>query len=168
MIRAEESRRHRDWLVKGHVDATDDQLSWIEAMPKAAKPLAEFKENTKVNLANLEGTPFAALKLLGVVREGPPSSLSRVFSFPNGTILLLREWDYIADGGGMLIPKDRINETVNGTPAILGIAQSPSGKAVSQLSWTTKTKDYLLVMTGHVRGNGMHKKMMELANSIRE
>lgn len=164
----EESRRHQEYKTKGYVDASEEEVSWLEAMPKAVKPLADYKEKVLVKLSNLDGTPFAGLKFLGVVREGPPHSLSRLFSFPNGTLLLLREWDYVAEGGGMLIPKGRVNEQVNGVPAVLGIAQSQKGKAMSQLTWATEAKSYTLIMTGHVENAGMHKKMMELANSIKD
>ena len=74
----------------------------------------------------------------------------------------------MAEGGGMLIPKGRVNEQVNGVPAVLGIAQSQKGKAMSQLTWATEAKSYTLIMTGHVENAGMHKKMMELANSIKD
>lgn len=167
-IREEESRRHQEYKAKGYVDSSEEEVSWLEAMPKAVKPFADYKEKVQVKLANLDGTPFSALKFLGVVREGPPHSLSRLFSFPNGTLLLLREWDYVAEGGGMLIPKDRVNEQVNGVPAVLGIGQSAKGKAMSELTWATDAKSYSLIMSGHVENAGMHKKMMALANSIKD
>lgn len=167
-IREEEAKTHRNFVAKGYVEMPDEQVSWLDAMPKAAKPLSDQKGQVKVKLADLEKTPFHSLRFLGAVREGPPRSLSRVFLFPNGAVVLLREWDYLAEGGGIMIPKERINEQVNGTPAVLGIAQAPGGKAISELSWVTENKSYSLIVAGNVRRNGQYKKVMELANSIKD
>lgn len=172
-IREEASRRLLRKREKGYVESTEEEVSWVDWAPKAAKPMPDIQSKIKVNLANLNGTPFAKLKFEGVVPEGPTfsgpwTSVSRIFSYSNGTVVILREWDYVADGGGILIQKEQLTESINGIPAAFGIQQSPKGKAISTISWQTDKKSYTLTMSGHVHGNGMYKKFIELANSIRD
>lgn len=171
----EHARKHEvDMRTKGYVDASDQEIGYIKNYRRLIKPLSDIQGNLKLKLSSFDESSFAFLKLEGVVPEGPsPSgpwtSLSRVYTIPNGAIIRLMEWDYVADGGGINFQKEMFNETIQGKySAILSIKQSAKGEALSTLTWATDKKYYVLTMTGHVRGNGMYKQFLSLANSIRD
>lgn len=76
---------------------------------------------------------------------GPWTSVSRIYSLPDGDIIRLHEWDYVADGGGIVMQKEMMNETVNGRyQAILSTKKSGLGNALTTLGWATERKTYQL------------------------
>lgn len=166
--------KHAEFLSKGHMDAPDSEVTNIKNLLKLASPLSSVEGNLKVKLSTLNTAAFNNLKFEGIfpegpTRKGPWTSVSRIYTTPNGAIIQLHEWDYVADGGGITIQKEMVNESINGRyPAVLSIEKSAQGNALTTLAWATERKIYRLSMTGHVKGNGMYTQFMNLANSIRD
>lgn len=55
---------------------------------------------------------------------------------------------------------------MNGFPSVLVILQSPSGKALTRMSWSTTTTSYDLKMEGNVKKNGQFEFFLDMARSI--
>lgn len=160
--------------AKGYIDAPDPEVTSLNNFPNMVRPLSSVQGNLKIKLSNFDTTSFNNMKFEGIVPEGPTlagpwTSASRIYTIPNGAVIRLYEWDYVADGGGVNFQKEMVNETISGRyQAILAIKKSAKGNALTTLTWATGRKYYTLSMTGHVRGNGMYKSFMALANSIQD
>jgi hypothetical protein len=119
---------------------------------------------------SLGGTPFAAFEAIGQVADvSSPSGytlLNRTFRTPSAKLINLREWDMSVSGGAVypLDPAER-REDVNGAPAQLTILQSPSGIAVSILTWIEGRREYQLMMDANVKAAGT-PNLLELARSL--
>ncbi|MDP3671357.1 MAG: hypothetical protein Q8R69_16905 [Telluria sp.] len=167
-------KQHAEMRSKGYIDASDPEVTSLKNFPKLVRPLSSMESNLKMKLSSFDAKLFDNLKFEGIVPEGPTptgpwTSVSRIYTMPNGGIIRIFEWDYVADGGGVNFQQEMVNELINGRyQAILAIKKSAKGNASSTLTWATERKYYTLSMTGHVRGNGMYNRFMALANSIRD
>lgn len=111
--------------------------------------------NVKVKLAELGGNPLAHCRYDGFLPDGPTltgpwTSVVRVFSCSAGETVMLSEWDYVADGGGVTIVKEAMNAMVGKFPAQLSRKRSPSGKVMTELSWATDKKYFTLTVWADV------------------
>ena len=104
-----------------------------------------------ISLTGLDSFTYVGFLPEGPSKEGPWTSVTRVFQKIDGTILMLHEWDFAADGGGVLIVKEAMNTTVGGIPAQLSHKRAPSGQVLTELSWATKSKYFILSVWGDVR-----------------
>ncbi|NHR07149.1 hypothetical protein HA052_18310 [Chromobacterium haemolyticum] len=73
-------------------------------------------------LSDISASELGAYRLEGIVpqgpnRRGPWSSFDWVFTRPDGVLLVLSEWDFVADGGGVLALREDMNMSVRGHPA---------------------------------------------------
>lgn len=110
--------------------------------------------NIKVKLAELDGSALARCRYDGFLPNGPTlngpwTSVVRVFTCSN-QIVMLSEWDYVADGGGITIVKEAMNTTVGKFPAQLSRKRSPSGKVMTELAWATDNKYFTLTVWADV------------------
>ncbi|MDC8757037.1 hypothetical protein [Janthinobacterium fluminis] len=131
----------------------------------------EVKRNLTFTLADLSGSAFDAFKFEGVVPEGPTrtgpwSSVSRYFKTPDGLLLILHEWDFVGDGGGVVIVKDLMNTRVADTPARFVVKKSPSGAVVSELIWVTESKYYTFTVMGEVASGEDGKYNLAWMNAL--
>lgn len=111
--------------------------------PEAIRAHAESR------LSDIRASELSAYRLEGIVpqgpkRRGPWSSFDWVFTRPDGVLLVLSEWDFVADGGGVLALREDMNMSVRGHPARFQLRSTPSGKRVSELSWASRHKLYSL------------------------
>lgn len=124
----------------------------------------------KVKLSDVSKTALSSYRYEGFIPDGPTpdgpwTSVTRVFHRADGTLLMLHEWDYVSDGGGVLMVKEAMNTTVGGTPAQLSHKKSPSGNVLTELSWATKSKYYTLSVWGDVRSAGLNATINSQAQS---
>ena len=165
-------KKRAEIASNGFTIAPDSEVTNIRNFPKMARPLSSVEGNLKFKLGSLNTAIFNHLKFEGIFPEGPNrsgpwTSVSRIYSLPNGDIIRLHDWDYVANGGGITMQREMLNETVNGRyPAIFSTKKSAQGNALSTLTWATDRKVYKLSMTGDAKGNGMHKRLMDLADSV--
>ena len=159
----EEIRRLRagDGVLYG--DMTSDDVHDLESADGRAQPLDSVAAHTSVPLADVSGSDLAGYALAGVVpegpgKEGPWSSVKRVYRRPDGVLVMLHEWAYAAEGGGVLGVRELMNASVRhgGTrcPAQFAIRRAPTGQAVSELRWFTDAKVFTLSVAQDVLADG--------------
>jgi hypothetical protein len=110
----------------------------------------------------------------GAGHDGPWSSLKRVYRRPDGVLVMLHEWAYAAEGGGVLGVRELMNATVqHGTaryPAQFAIRRATTGQVVSELRWFTDAKVFTLSVAQDVLADGgkAHGKawLLRLAEAI--
>lgn len=107
----------------------------------------------------------------GPTLNGPWTSVIRVFKRHDGVTLMLREWDYVADGGAIVTINELMNVTVANVPAMLMVKKSPSGKTITELDWSTDKKHFTITVLDDVdtkhKGKAYDRKwLVNLANSI--
>ncbi|MGZ8341454.1 MAG: hypothetical protein ACXWU9_17950, partial [Telluria sp.] len=115
---------------------------------------------------DLSRTPFAHFKSLGGRAERVADTRSRLyrgFRMPDGHTLTLLEHDLSADGSSIWRdPKDE-PERIKGLPARLGVFETPSGKAISHLSWKDGRRYYELWIDANVAREPLRDKLFALA-----
>jgi hypothetical protein len=179
----DEIRRLRagDGVIYG--DMTSDEAHSLDSAGGRALPLDgaldNFNAHAKVPLADISASDLAGYTLAGVVPEGagqdgPWSSLKRVYRRPDGVLVMLHEWAYAAEGGGVLGVRELMNATVqHGTaryPAQFAIRRATTGQVVSELRWFTEAKVFTLSVAQDVLADGgkEHGKawLLRLAEAI--
>lgn len=98
---------------------------------------------------------LAKYRYLGLIPEGPTragpwTSFTRVFLRPDGTAVFLSEWDYVKDGGSIVLIRELLNERVGAIPARLVVKRSSDGTAVTELTWATPKRNFTLAVWGDV------------------
>lgn len=136
----------------------------------------EVKPKLKVTLADINSTELKDYVYEGIIPDGPTingpwTSVIRVFKRQDGVTVMLREWDYVADGGAIVTINELMNVKVASEPAMLTVKKSPSGKTVTELDWSTDTKQFTLTVWDDVdtkhKGKAYDRKwLVNLANSI--
>jgi hypothetical protein len=110
---------------------------------------SDVRDNMRVKLSNTETTSLSKYEYEGIMpdgpsREGPWTSIIRVFKRPDGIPIFVSEWDFVADGGSVVIVKELMNTKVDKTPARLIVKKSQDGKNLSELSWASSKKYYTI------------------------
>jgi len=161
----------KDMAAKGYTDASEEEVQALKNDKVLIRPMNQVN-GLSFKPVSLKNTPFQQFHFKGGFPDnedgddGTFLTLSRIFTMPNGSLIMLTEDDLIMSGGKVILQKDRINENVNGSLAILTVQQSPSGNALTSMSWTTTTTDYTLEMEGNVMKNGQYEVFLNLARSI--
>lgn len=132
--------------------------------------------NVKVKLVDISMTKLAKYKYEGIIPEGPTikgpwTNVTRVFRRSDGLLIKLTEWDFVADGGAIVIIDELMNSRVSDIPAFLSVKKSPSGKAVTTIEWATVKKQYTLSAEDNekirsTRKLSNKKWLLSLANAI--
>ena len=159
----EEIRRLRagDGVLYG--DMTADDVHGLESADRQAQPLEAVAAHASVPLADVSGSDLAGYALAGVVPEGPGqdgpwSSVKRVYRRPDGVLVILHEWAYAAEGGGVLGVRELMNASVRHgatrCPAQFAIRRAPTGQVVSELRWFTDAKVFTLSVAQDVLADG--------------
>lgn len=86
------------------------------------RKLSDIEKNLTVKLADLSRGELNKYKLEGAYPDGPTkagpwSSVTRVFKRDDDVAILLHEWDYIGDGGGVMIIEELMNTKLGKSPA---------------------------------------------------
>jgi hypothetical protein len=137
-------------------------------IPWKMRPLGETR--LAFEPVDLARTPFAALEDKGNQVEtvvGKRSRLYRRFGLPDGHIVVLSEHDMSADHlHSWRDPKDE-PERVGALPARLVVLQTPSGKAVSDLTWMEGRRDYELWVDANAGlDRALRERMFALAAAL--
>jgi hypothetical protein len=103
---------------------------------------------------SLAGTELGLYRVLGSppddARPGEKRlTATRYFERPDGALIVLRETRF-APHGAIVLTKELINCTVNGRPATLDVAKSPSGRVRSVLFWANSSVDFTLMVLDDV------------------
>lgn len=136
-------------------DIPDDAVIYKKNYHANVKEMREINKNITFKLSNLSNSGFDALNLEGAYPEGPTkagpwSSLTRVFKRNDGVLVMLHEWDYVGDGGGITLADELMNTQVLDSPARLSVKKSPSGQVVSELIWATNKKFFTITVMDDV------------------
>lgn len=154
----------------------DDAVIYKKNYHAHVKDMKTISANTTFELAKVAGSTFDRLAFEGAYPEGPNktgpwSSLTRVFKRPDGVLVMLHEWDYVGDGGGITFVDELMNTKVQDAPARLSVKKSPSGQVVSELMWATKAKFFTLTVMDDVPNTDQSsyntKWLTKLAGEIR-
>ncbi|WP_323493245.1 hypothetical protein [Undibacterium sp. CCC3.4] len=99
----------------------------------------------KLRLATLDGSELSRFRYHGLLpdgptRDGPWTSVIRVFSRADGLLIMLDEWDYVASGGGVVTVKEMMNAKVGPWPARFIVKKTADGRAISELTWASDEK----------------------------
>ncbi|MBK0417228.1 hypothetical protein JD974_22720 [Chromobacterium haemolyticum] len=140
--------------VDGRMDyekISDEAVLYATSYQNRLRTLQDVSANAKSKLADIGASQLNAYRFEGVVPQGPSlrgpwSSFDRVFRRPDGVLIILHEWDFIADGGGVMAVKELMNLKVQGLPARFVVKKSPSGKKVSELTWVSSKKYYTIAV----------------------
>jgi hypothetical protein len=161
------ARREQETRERGYELVCDANLSRYD-IPWKMRTLGKTRlEFEPVDLAR---TPFAALEARGNQVEtitGKRSRLYRRFGLPDGRVVVLSEHDLSADHiHTWRDPKDE-PERIGTLPARLVVLQTPSGKAVSSLTWLEGRRDYELWVDANAGvDRALRERMFTLAASL--
>jgi hypothetical protein len=148
-------------------DMTSGEAHDLESADGRALPLEgaldRFIVNAIVPPADVSASDLAGYTLAGVVPEGrgqdgPWTGVKRVYRRPDGVLVMLHEWAYAAEGGGVLGVRELMNATVRhgatSCPAQFAIRRAPTGQVVSELRWFTDAKVFTLSVAQDVLADG--------------
>ncbi|WP_141111241.1 hypothetical protein [Chromobacterium haemolyticum] len=141
-------------VVDGRVDyerISDEAVLYATTYQNRLRTLQDVSVNAKSKLADIGASKLNTYRFEGVVPQGPSlrgpwSSFDRIFRRPDGVLIILHEWDFVADGGGVMAVKELMNLKIQGLPARFVVKKSPSGKKVSELTWVSSKKYYTIAV----------------------
>lgn len=136
-------------------DIPDDAINYKKNYHANLKDLREIDKNMRFKIANLSSSELAKYRYEGAYPEGPTktgpwSSLTKIFTRDDGVLVMLHEWDYAGDGGGVVMVDELMNVKVNGSPARFSVRRSPTGQVVSELIWATTSRYYTLTVMDNI------------------
>lgn len=141
--------------MRGGGTMSEDEAQARKNYQGRVKGMDELNGRLKSGLADISATDLSNYRFEGVIPQGPTSdgpwsSFVRVFKRPDGVVVTLFEWDYVADGGGVLTVNELMNTSVNGYPAQFAVRRSPLGDTISELRWVTNRKSFSLAVSDNV------------------
>lgn len=158
-------------------EISDDAVVYMENYQTQIKNVSDIEKNLTFKLADVSRGDLKKYILEGAYPEGPTkagpwSSVTRVFKRDDGVIVMLHEWNYVGDGGGVMIVEELMNAKVGNTPARLSVKQSPTGRMSSELTWVTKHRLFTVTVLDDVPEGNKAKYnlawLTRLAAGIRE
>ncbi len=169
-------KMNHEMLTKGYVDASDEEVKHIENFKKPkhkdeVEPMEKVAGKINFKPASLKSTHLKNARFEGAVSHGTSvdeqwNMLTRIFTMSDGSILELEEWDYVSSGGGALVTKEMINQSINGNPAVLIVRKSQGGKKLTELAWYTDRKGYVLRTSVDVGKKKSLEDFLDIARSI--
>jgi hypothetical protein len=157
---------------RGYRKASEEEVDILKPYKSTALPMDMVIGTLSFEPATLTATPFDELSLDGAYATGRHvngkwTAVVRVFTIQDEATLTLSE-DHLPTSGGSenVIAEEGVELHINDFPTTLVVKQSESGKAISSLSWQTKTRAYTLRTTGNVKANGKKEWFLGLAQSI--
>jgi len=141
--------------ARSYGEISDDAVFYKKNYYANLKDMREINKNLTFKLSDLSRSELGTYRFEGAYPEGPTktgpwSSLTKVFKRDDGVIVMLHEWDYIGDGGGIMMVRELMNTQVADTPARFSVLKSPTGSVVSQLIWATEKKYFTLTVMDEV------------------
>jgi hypothetical protein len=143
-------------------EISDDAIIYMKDYRSQIKNIRDVEKNLTFRMADVSRGEFKHYTLEGAYPEGPTksgpwSSMTRVFKRDDDVIVLRHEWNYVGDGGGVMIVEELMNTRVGNSPARLSIKKSPAGWISSELMWVTKKRLFTLTVLGDVPDDGKAK-----------
>lgn len=158
---------------KGYEDVPEEYCAYLDNYRNHLQQDTDVLPNLKMTLADISRTELVTYQYEGMIPGGPGmTSVTRVYRRPDGVLIKLTEWDFVADGGAIVIIDEVMNKRVAGVPAFLSVKKSPSGRAITTLEWATDKRQYTLTAEDDVKIRGARKLqdpkwLVSLAESIR-
>lgn len=109
---------------------------------------------TDLSRSELQHYRYEAFIPEGPSKAGPWSRYTRVFTRPDGVLLMLHEWDYVQDGGGVVVVQELMNARVRGHLARVVARKTRSGQHFAELTWATERKYYTLTVWDRLAPQG--------------
>ena len=153
------------------VDVPTGYVSFLAKYPKSAKAEKKDIGGIKVTLADIARSRFKSLKLIGYIGEGvgssPPwSSVARLFQNERGNLVMLSEWDYFVDEGGIEQAEEFLNTRIGPYSASAMQNHASNGSSLWDLSWVEPRKQMKLYYYCPTSSCISQKTFIELANSL--
>jgi hypothetical protein len=151
---------------KGYLTVCDANLDRYRI---AFRPLDPIMKNLAFQPVDLSRTQFAHLESVGAMIEPDNTARSRLyrgFRTPDGHIVTLFEQDMSVDGTSTWRDPQDEPERINGLPARLSVFQTPSGHAISHLSWVERRRAYELWINASAVDTTLRKQLFALATSL--
>lgn len=136
-------------------EISDDAVIYMQNYHAQMRKVSDIEKNLTFKLADLSRGELNQYKLEGAYPEGPTkagpwSSVTRVFKRDDNVTIMLHEWNYVGDGGGIMIIEELMNAKVGKTPARLSVKKSPTGRISSELMWASNTRLFTLTVLDDV------------------
>lgn len=162
----EQARLKLDVKKNGYLTVCDANLQRYRI---AFQPYAPIIASLPFKPVDLSSTPFNDFTILGAMVEPDNQTRSRLyrgFLTRDGHEVVLFEQDMSVDGTSMGRNPEDEPERINGLPARLSVFQTPSGKAISHLSWVEKRRAYELWINANVANTPLRETLFSLAESL--
>lgn len=162
----EQARLAREVRENGYLSVCETNLQRYRI---AFQPPAPIMACLPFKPVDLSGTPFRDFAVPGAMIEPDNQTRSRLyrgFRMRDGHEVVLFEQDMSVDGTTMGRDPDDEPERINGLPARLSVFQTPSGKAISHLSWVEQRRAYELWIDANVAKTPLRKTLFTLAASL--
>lgn len=169
-------KMNHEMLTNGYIEATEEEVRHVEKFkdPKhkdEVEPMEKVVGKINFKPASLKATSLRKARFEGAVSHGTLNDdqwnmLTRIFTMSDGSIVELEEWDYVLSGGGALMTKEMINQSINGNPAVLIVRKGQSGKKLTELAWYTDRKGYVLRISGDIGKKKSLEAFLDIARSI--
>jgi hypothetical protein len=161
---------------KGYEIVPEDFFTYSGNYHNRLRQEDEIKPNLRVALADIKVTELSSYIYEGIIPEGPTlkgpwTSVIRVFKREDDVTVMLGEWDFVADGGGVVTVNELMNTTVGSFPAMLTVKKSPSGRVLTELAWSTNEKYFTITVWDDIDNKRLGKEfnrkwLLNLANSL--
>lgn len=162
----EQARLKLEVKKNGYLTVCDANLQRYRI---AFQPYAPIIASLPFKPVDLSSTPFNDFTILGAMVEPDNQTRSRLyrgFLTRDGHEVVLFEQDMSVDGTSMGRNPEDEPERINGLPARLSVFQTPSGKAISHLSWVEKRRAYELWINANVANTPLRETLFSLAESL--
>lgn len=151
----------------------DDAIIYMKNYHSQIKKISDVEKNLTFKPADLSRGELNKYSLEGAYPEGPTksgpwSSMTRVFKRDDNVTLMLHEWNYVGDGGGVMIVEELMNTRVGNTPARLSVKKSPAGWISSELTWVTKNRLFTITVLDDVPDNSKAKYNVKWLSRLAE
>jgi len=161
---------------KGYENVAEEYFDYLDGYRNHLRLEDDILPNLNLTLADIARTEFENYEYEGMIPGGPTTagpwtSVTRVYRRADGELIKLTEWDFVADGGAIVIIDEVMNKRVSGIPAFLSVKVAQSGRAITTLTWATNRKQYTLTAEDDARVRGTRKLnnqkwLIKLAESI--
>lgn len=168
---ADQDMKKNSIVSNSYSEISDDAIFYMKDYSEIIKKNEEINNNLTFKLSNLSKGELSTYHFEGAYPEGPTKSgpwcsVTRVFKRNDGIIVTLHEWDYVGDGGGVVVINELMNTKVSDIPARFSIKKSPSGEIISELTWITTKKYFTLTIWGDVVNSNNSKINREWMNGL--
>lgn len=122
-------------------------------------------------MTNVMNTPLGKATLIdiegsGALLDSGWTGTSRLFEDKYFGAVILEEDNFSLSKGGVIVPAELINVSINGNAGILIEERGPSGEPYTTLLWANDQKSYHLKVTISASKGAAQRKLIQLAESL--